>query len=67
MEGGPKLIRKIIDGDGDQMKGFSKIGEGFKEYLLGEKYDPLKLVPVIKVSEAESTSSDRKNLKNLKD
>ncbi len=60
LEGGPKLIKKITDGDGDKIKGFSKIGEGFKKYLLEEKYDPLKLYPVIKFLEDEGTSPKRK-------
>ena len=60
LEGGPKIIKKITDGDGDQIKGFSKIGEGFKEYLLNEKYDPLKLMPLLKLLEDQSTSLDRK-------
>ena len=73
LEGGPKIIKKITDGDGDQIKGFSKIGEGFREYLLNEKYDPLKLMPLLKLLEDQSTSLDRKiesmdkNINFLKD
>ena len=56
LEGGPKFIKKITDGDGDQIKGFSKIGEGFKEYLLTKNQDPLKLLNNLKLLEDQSAS-----------
>ena len=66
LEGGPKIIKKITDGDGNQIKGFSKIGVAFKKYILEEKYDPLKLYPVIKHFEDESSFNERENL-NISD
>ena len=61
--GGPKLIKKITDGDGDKIKGFQKIGENFKAYILQPKKEALN-IPTKSNVEVESTSPDLEKLNN---
>ena len=55
--GGPKLVKKITDGDGDKIKGFQKIGESFKEFYFRYR-DFLTFSPGKNTVEGERSSLD---------
>ena len=55
--GGPKMISRITEGDKQSIKGFAKIGEYFKEYLIKQENPDLAL-PVKSTRDDQLTTDE---------